>query len=66
MNRQVNLDHCYTTDDGVVYRLEPVHGSPEWRVTKDGRFYHTFTSLMAAKGWLEHVLEYPQSHRRPA
>ena len=48
MNRQVNPDHCYVTDDGVVYRLAPVHGTPEWWVMKDGRHHRIFTSLMAA------------------
>ena len=59
MNRQINPDHCYVTDDDVVYMLEPVPGTPEWHVTKNGeRYYRHFTSLMAAKGWLEHVLEH--------
>ena len=65
MNRQVNPDHCYESDEGM-YMLVPVHGTPEWKVTKDGRDHRTFTSLMAAKGWLEHVLEHPASDRRPA
>ena len=56
MNKQINPDHCYDTDEGM-YMLVPVHGTPEWKVTKDGRDHRTFTSLMAAKGWLEHVLE---------
>jgi hypothetical protein len=63
MNRQINPDHCYETEDGVMYMLEPVHGTPEWRVMKDGRERQTFTSLMAAQGWLEHVLRYPESDR---
>ena len=63
MNRQVNPDHCYETDDGVMYMLQPAYGTPEWHVMKDGREYRTFTSLYAAKCWLEHVLEYPQSDR---
>ena len=66
MNRQVNPDHCYETDDGVMYILKPVRGTPEWDVLKNGRIYRTFTSLMAAKGWLEHVLEHPASDRRTA
>ena len=57
MNKQINPDHCYETEDGVSYMLEPVHGTPEWRVLKDGKRHQTFTSLMAAKGWLEHVLD---------
>jgi hypothetical protein len=63
MNRQINPDHCYESDDGSMYMLEPVHGAPEWRVTKDSRPWRTFTSLAAAKGWLEHVLEHPESDR---
>lgn len=63
MNRQVNPDHCYESDDGVMYMIAPIPGSPEWWVMKDGRQHRTFSSLMAAKGWLEHVLEYPQSDR---
>ena len=58
MNRQINPDQCYETDDGVMYMLEPVYGTPEWHVLKDGRHHQRFTSLMAAKGWLEHVLEH--------
>ena len=61
MNKQINPDHCYETEDGVLYMLEPAHGTPEWHVLKDGRKHQTFTSLMAAKGWLEHVLEHPQA-----
>lgn len=61
MNRQVNPDHCYETEDGVLYMLAPAHGTPEWHVLKNGRKHRTFTSLMAAKGWLEHVLEHPQA-----
>lgn len=63
MNKQVNPDHCYETEDGVMYMLESafkvdgVRDSPEWHVLKDGRKHQTFTSLMAAKGWLEHTLE---------
>ena len=80
MNKQVNPDHCYETDDGVMYMLEPAYGtsswnvtrdgyinrpcdSPEWHVLKNGQRHRTFTSLMAAKGWLEHVLQHPQSDR---
>ena len=63
MNRQINPDHCYQTDDGVLYMLVPAHGTPEWHVLKDGRPHRTFTSLMAAKGWLEHVLEAEQEAR---
>jgi hypothetical protein len=63
MNRQINPDHCYETDDGVMYMLEPVYRSPEWRVLKDGRKHRTFTSLAAAKDWLEHVLEHPESDK---
>ena len=59
MNRQVNPDHCYEVD-GVLYMLAPAHGSPEWHVLKDGRKHRTFTSLMAAKGFLEHVLAHPE------
>ena len=58
MNKQVNPDHCYETDDGVMYMLKPVPGSPEWDVVKNGVKHRSFTSLMAAKGWLEHVLEH--------
>ena len=61
MNRQVNPDHCYETDEGILYMLAPAHGTPEWHVLKDGRKYRTFTSLMAAKGWLEFILENPAS-----
>ena len=60
MNRQVNPDRCYDVE-GVVYMLEPARGTPEWHVLKDGRKHRTFTSLTAAKGWLEHVLEHPES-----
>ena len=63
MNKQVNPDHCYETEDGVIYMLAPAHGTPEWHVLKNGRKHQTFTSLMAAKGWLEHVLQHPQSDR---
>ena len=64
MNRQVNLDHCYKTEDGVMYQLVPVMlHSPEWHVLKDGRRHQTFTSLTAAKGWLEFILENPASDR---
>ena len=56
MNRQVNPDHCYEINDDL-YMLEPVHGEPGWHVTKNGeRHYRYFTSLAAAKGWLEHVI----------
>ncbi len=59
MNRQINPNHCYKTADGVMYMLEPVAGEPGWHVTKNGeRYYRHFTSLAAATGWLEHVLEY--------
>ena len=59
MNKQINPDHCYETEDGVLYMLEPVAGEPGWHVTKNGeRFYRYFTSLTAAKGWLEHMLEH--------
>ena len=56
MNRQVNPDHCYETEEGVVYMLEPAHGHarvarPEGRAPSPD----SFTSLSAAKGWLEHV-----------
>ncbi len=70
MNRQVNPDHCYESDDGVMYMLQSAfkvdgtRDSPEWHVMKDGRKHRTFTSLQAAKGWLEHVLEHPASDRR--
>jgi hypothetical protein len=64
MNRQVNPDHCYETDDGVMYMLVPAPGTPEWHVYKDAHKHRTFTSLMAAKGWLEHVLEHPESDKR--
>jgi hypothetical protein len=64
MNRQVNPDHCYETEDGVLYMLAPAYGTPEWHVLKNGAKYRTFTSLMAAKGWLEHVLEHPESDKR--
>jgi hypothetical protein len=58
MNKQINPDHCYKTEDGVTYMLAPARGTPEWHVLKDGRKHRSFTSLMAAKGWLEHVLEH--------
>jgi hypothetical protein len=61
MNRQVNPDLCYETEDGVLYMLVPAHSTPEWYVRKNGVEHRTFTSLMAAKGWLEHVLEHPQA-----
>ena len=63
MNRQINPDHCAEID-GVMYMLKSAfkvdgaRNSPEWHVLKDGRKHRTFTSLMAAKGWLEHVLEH--------
>ena len=60
MNRQINPNHCYDTDEGI-YMLVPVPGTPEWKVTKDGRDHRTFTSLMAAKGFLEHVLAHPEA-----
>ena len=65
MNRQVNPDHCYEVE-GVMYMIVPTTepNSPEWNVTKDGRVHRIFTSLAAAKGWLEHVLEHPASDRR--
>jgi hypothetical protein len=69
MNRQVNPDHCYDVE-GVTYVLESAfkvdgtRDSPEWHVLKDGRVHRTFTSLAAAKGWLEHVIEHPASDRR--
>ena len=63
MNRLVNPDHCYQTDDGVLYLLAPAHGTPEWHVLKDGRKHRAFTSLAAAKGWLEHVIEHPESDK---
>ena len=64
MNRQVNPDHCYDTDDGM-YMLAPTteRDSPEWHVLKDGKPYRLFSSLEAAKGWLEHVLEHPESDK---
>ena len=66
MNKQVNPDHCYETDDGVTYMLAPLFGTNGgWCVLKDGRKHQAFTSLMAAKGWLEHVLDHPESDRRP-
>ena len=58
MNKQINPDHCYEID-GDVYLLVPAHGTPEWYVRKNGVEHRTFTSLMAAKGWLEHILEHP-------
>ena len=63
MNRQVNPDHCYETEDGVMYEIVPAPYSPEWTVRKNGHLYRSFTSLMAAKGWLEHVLEHPESDK---
>ena len=63
VNKQVNPDHCYETEDGVLYMLAPAHGTPEWHVLKNRRKHRTFTSLMAAKGWLEHVLQHSQSDR---
>jgi hypothetical protein len=56
MNRQVNPDHCYETEEGVLYMLTPVPGSPEWDVMKNGVKHRSFTSLRAAQGYLEHVL----------
>ena len=63
MNKQVNPDRCYEVE-GVTYMLVPVPGTPEWHVYKDGRRHRTFTSLMAAKGFIEHVLDFPESDRR--
>lgn len=62
MNRQVNPDHCYESDEGM-YMLVPVHGTPEWRVLKDGQPYRLFSSLMAAKGWFDHVIAHPESDK---
>ena len=70
MNRQVNPDHdrmktpekrrdLYMLESDV--QVDGTRDSPEWHVLKDGRKHRTFTSLMAAKGWLEHVIEYPES-----
>ena len=55
MNKQINPDHCYETEDGVLYMLTPAHGTPEWLVRKKVKwpaFYCRFTSLATAKGWL--------------
>ena len=41
--------------------LAPAHGTPEWHVLKDGSPHWSFTSLTAAKGWLEHVLAHPEA-----
>jgi hypothetical protein len=46
--------------------LEPVHGTPEWRVLKDRHNHQLFSSLMAAKGWLEHVLEHGEQTKLAA
>ena len=62
MNRQVNPDHCYPVDDDM-YQLMPMPGTPQWAVLKNGRHRQTFTSLTAAKGWLEYVLDHPESDR---
>lgn len=64
MNKQVNPDHCYETEDGVLYMLAPEAGTlGGWCALKNGRKHRVFTSLSAAKGWLEHVLEHPESDR---
>ena len=60
MNKQVNPDHCAEID-GALYMLQPVAGTPEWRVTKDGQPWRLFSSLMAARGWFDHVIAYPAS-----
>ncbi len=61
MNRQVTPNHCYDTDEGMyelksAFQVDGTRDSPEWHVMKDGRKHRTFTSLTAAKGWLENVL----------
>jgi hypothetical protein len=38
-----------------VHTLEPVRGTPLWWVLRDGVKHRDFTSLAAARGWLEHV-----------
>ncbi len=68
MNRQINPDHCYDTEQGAyelksAFQVDGTRDSPEWHVLKDGCKHRTFTSLMAAQGWLEHVLEYPQADK---
>jgi hypothetical protein len=65
VNKQITPDHCYQVDD-VTYMVVPAPGTREWDVMKNGRRHRTFTSLTAAKGWLEHVLQHPASDRRPA
>ena len=62
MNRQINPDHCAEIN-GVMYMLEAVPGTPEWRVLRNGRQWRTFTSLMAAKGWFDHVIAHPGSDK---
>ena len=58
MNRQVDPDHCYDTDEGYVHaRARARHARmarPEGRAQ-----LRTFTSLVAAKGWLEYFLDHP-------
>ena len=68
MNRQINPNHCYDTEEGMyelksAFQVDGTRDSPEWKVTKDGRDHRTFTSLMAAKGWLEYVLEHGEQTR---
>ena len=68
MNRQVTPNHCYDTEQGAyelksAFQVDGTRDSPEWHVIKDGRKHRTFTSLMAAQGWLEHVLTYPQADK---
>ena len=62
MNRQINPDHCAEID-GVMYMLQPVAGTPEWRVLKDGQPWRLFSSLMAARGWFDHVIAHPESDK---
>ena len=63
MNRQINPDHCAEID-GVSYMLVPVAGTPEWRVLKDGQPWRLFSSLIAARGWFDHVIAHPESDRK--
>ena len=69
MNRQINPDHCYDTDDGMymlqsAFKVDGTRDSPEWRVTKDGRSHqHFHLAAQPRKGWLEHVLEHGEQTR---
>jgi len=46
------------------YELKPDHGTPCWWILKDGVKHQTFTSLAAARGWLEHVLQHGEDGKK--